>query len=89
MGQVVTKRRGAHLATLQTSIFLVSFPFGIIAFVLPIYSRQRGASALEIGSLFSAFSLATVLLRPLVGRAIDRAGPCRLKWRWRREKSNY
>jgi len=74
MEQAINERRGYHLATLQRSIFLVSFPFGIIAFVLPIYSRQMGASALEIGSLFSAFSLATVLLRPLVGRAIDRYG---------------
>lgn len=74
MEQAVTKRRGSHLTTLHLSIFLVSFPFGIIAFVLPIYSRQMGASALEIGSLFSAFSLAAVLLRPLVGRAIDRYG---------------
>lgn len=74
MEQAVTERRGSHLTTLHLSIFLVSFPFGIIAFVLPIYSRQMGASALEIGSLFSAFSLAAVLLRPLVGRAIDRYG---------------
>lgn len=40
MEQAVTERRGSHLTTLHLSIFLVSFPFGIIAFVLPIYSDR-------------------------------------------------
>ena len=59
---------------MRNAIFLVSFPFGILAFVLPIYGRRLGASAVEIGGLFSAFSLMTVFLRPLVGRALDHYG---------------
>jgi len=51
---------------LQRPILLGSLAFGILGFVLPIYGKQLGASALEIGGLFSAFSIMTVLLRPLV-----------------------
>jgi len=68
---------GAHigiLATLQRTIFLVSLPFGILTFVLPIYGQEIGATAVQIGLFFSAFSLMTVLLRPLVGIGLDRFG---------------
>lgn len=59
---------------LRWTLLLVSLPFGILNFVLPIYGKQVGASALEIGVLFSSFSLMTVLLRPLIGAGLDRFG---------------
>jgi DHA1 family multidrug resistance protein-like MFS transporter len=62
------------LSALWRAVFLVSFPFGILAFVLPIYGRQLGASALEVGAFFSAFSIVPVVVRPLLGRALDRWG---------------
>ena len=46
---------------LQRPILLGSLAFGILGFVLPIYGKQLGASALEIGGLFSAFSIMTVV----------------------------
>lgn len=63
-----------HLATLNQVLLLVSLPAGIISLVLPIYGKQLGASAVEIGLLFSVFSLTTLLLRPLVGTGLDRYG---------------
>ena len=59
---------------LWLSIFWVSFPFGILSFVLPIYGRDLGASALEIGALFSALALVPVIVRPFLGRVLDRWG---------------
>ncbi len=62
------------LQNLWKAIFWVSFPFGILSFVLPIYGRQLGASALEIGGFFSAVSVVPVLVRPFLGRIMDRWG---------------
>ena len=45
------------LRMLWHAIFLVSFPFGILSFMLPIYDKDLGATALEVGGLFSAMSL--------------------------------
>jgi MFS family permease len=59
---------------LSQAIFLISFPFGILSFVLPIYGKQLGASALEIGGFFSAVSFVPILVRPFLGRALDRWG---------------
>ncbi len=69
-----TVKRDFNLAPLQWPILLGSLGFGILQFVLPIYGKQLGASALEIGGLFSIFSIMTVLFRPLVGWALDRLG---------------
>lgn len=64
----------AAFSTLNWTLILVSLPFGILNFVLPIYGKQIGGSAVEIGALFSAFSVMTIALRPLVGTGIDRYG---------------
>lgn len=53
---------------------LCSFSFGILSFLLPIYSKYIGASALAIGGLFSIFSIVTLVIRPVVGKTIDRHG---------------
>jgi len=55
-------------------VFWVSFPFGVLGFLLPIYGKYLGASALEIGGFFTALSLVPALIRPLLGRALDRYG---------------
>ncbi|RPI79937.1 MAG: MFS transporter [Desulfobacteraceae bacterium] len=62
------------LKTLRHSIFLVSFPFGIIAFILPIYSKNLGASAFEIGLLFFVFLIVPTVVRPFIGPFLDRWG---------------
>ncbi len=69
-----TPPEGKTLSALWRAVFLVSFPFGILAFILPIYGRELGASALEVGAFFSAFSVVPVLVRPFLGRALDRWG---------------
>jgi DHA1 family multidrug resistance protein-like MFS transporter len=60
--------------TLHWTIFLISLPFGILEFVLPIYGLEIGASAVQIGLFFTAFSLMLVVLRPVVGAGLDRFG---------------
>lgn len=59
---------------LNRPILLGSLAFGMLQFMLPVYSRQLGASALAIGGLFSGFSLVLLLTRPLTGWAMDRFG---------------
>ena len=55
-------------------MFFVSFPFFIMGLLLPIYGKEAGANALEIGFIFSAFSVVTILMRPIAGWALDRFG---------------
>jgi len=62
------------LRTIRQSIFWISLPFGILGFVLPIYGKELGAGALQIGLFFSVFFFMTVVLRPLVGSWLDRFG---------------
>lgn len=59
---------------LKRSVMLGSFAFGIISFILPIYSKRIGGTAITIGGLFSIFSIVTLILRPLIGKGIDRYG---------------
>ncbi len=62
------------LEAIHTSVLLGSLSFGMLGFLLPIYGKRLGASALEIGGLFTAFSIMTLVLRPLFGWAMDRYG---------------
>ena len=59
---------------LRQAILLASLPLGMLGFVLPVYGREIGANAVQIGLFFSVFSLMMVLLRPLVGVGLDRYG---------------
>lgn len=61
-------------AVLHRPIFLASLGFTFLSFGLPIYSKSLGATALAIGGLYSVFTVTTVIIRPLVGRALDKYG---------------
>ena len=62
------------LRVLQASMFFVSQPFFIMGLLLPIYGKDAGANAVEIGLIFSAFSVVTIIMRPIVGWALDKYG---------------
>jgi DHA1 family multidrug resistance protein-like MFS transporter len=61
-------------SVLYRPILMVSLPFAFLGFTLPIYSKGLGASALEIGGLYSVFTITLLVGRPLVGRALDLYG---------------
>ena len=54
VGQSPTTPGQRTLNALWRAVFWVSFPFGILSFVLPIYGKGLGATALEVGGFFSA-----------------------------------
>jgi MFS family permease len=70
----VQKSNARILLLLWWAMFLISLPFGILAFVMPIYGKELGGSAVEIGGLFSALAIVPLIVRPFLGRALDRWG---------------
>lgn len=71
---MVRSAKGKNELPLNLPILLVSLPFGILSFLLPIYGKRVDAGAFEIGWLFSIFSITILVVRPIVGKAIDRYG---------------
>ena len=61
-------------SVLHYPLLLGSLGFTFLMFGLPIYSKALGASAVAIGGLYSVFTVATMVLRPVVGWALDRYG---------------
>ncbi|MGK0340674.1 MAG: MFS family permease [Candidatus Azotimanducaceae bacterium] len=62
------------LQAMRRSLFWVSAPLFFINFALPVKSKALGATAFEIGGLFSLFTLSLLFFRPLIGVALDRFG---------------
>ena len=62
------------IRTIHYPILLSSLAFAFLEFFLPIYGKELGASAVQIGGLLSIWAIAVALLRPLVGIGLDRLG---------------
>ncbi len=60
------------LTSLSTVAIFISFYFLLIT--LPIYILKLGGSKSEIGLIIGVFTISAVLLRPFIGREIDRRG---------------
>lgn len=61
-------------ATLFFATATAQLGLGIIAPILPLYAKTFSAGGLEIGLVFTAFSVSRALLGPTVGRLSDRVG---------------
>ena len=57
---------------LQWPILLGSLALTLLPFLLPIYAKRLGASALGIGGLFTIAQCMLILCRPAIGWALDR-----------------
>lgn len=59
---------------LSLSVFSAMLGVGIIVPLLPLYAKHLGATAFEVGMIFSVFSFARMVVLPIVGRLSDRYG---------------
>ncbi|WP_427340678.1 MFS transporter [Caloranaerobacter sp. DY30410] len=63
-----------ELKALKKPLYFISFPSAFLSFILPIYALELGSTPIEIGILYSIFSLLAILMRPIVGKWIDKKG---------------
>jgi len=64
----------AAYTVLKLPIMLGSLPLTMLPFLLPIYAKQFGATAMGIGGLFAVAQVMMVLCRPVIGWGVDRWG---------------
>jgi DHA1 family multidrug resistance protein-like MFS transporter len=66
--------RKERVHVLYWPMLLGTAGLAFLGFALPVYGKDLGASALQIGGLFSSFALIATLFRPGIGWALDRFG---------------
>ena len=71
---MTTTSNKSQLAIIFFTVFLYLVGFGVVIPVIPILSRNFGATALQTGLLLSAYSLMQFLFSPFWGRLSDRLG---------------
>ncbi|WP_413613001.1 MFS transporter [Bdellovibrio sp. HCB-110] len=64
----------SRLAIIFFTVFLYLVGFGVVIPIIPILSRNFGATALQTGLLLSVYSLMQFLFSPFWGRLSDRLG---------------
>ena len=63
------------LSAMRRALSLSSFPIGILTLGIPVYGPQQlGLDEVQVGMLFSIYALMTLLMRSIVGPAMDRYG---------------
>lgn len=63
------------LRAMRRALSLSSFPIGVLTLGIPFYAPQQlGLDEVQVGVLFSIYSLMTLLMRPIVGPSMDRWG---------------
>ncbi len=66
--------RRASISIVILTVFLDLIGFGIVIPLLPIYSRDFGASGIMVGVIMGVYSLMQFLFAPIWGRLSDRVG---------------
>lgn len=64
----------SNITYLSKPIILTSLPFGVMGFLLTIYSKNLDMSALEIAGLYSVLSFILIIMRPILGKISDTCG---------------
>lgn len=64
----------SRLAIIFFTVFLYLVGFGVVIPIIPLLSRNFGATALQTGLLLSVYSLMQFLFSPFWGRLSDRVG---------------
>jgi MFS family permease len=67
-------RRPGPLTALVCEGFASRLAFGLLSFAVPLYGRSLGMSIAAIGVLASLEPVVAILLKPVLGRLVDRMG---------------
>lgn len=67
-------QRKSQLITIFLTVFIYLLGFGIVIPILPLLSRDFGATAVQTGLLLSVYSLMQFVFSPFWGRLSDRYG---------------
>jgi DHA1 family tetracycline resistance protein-like MFS transporter len=62
------------LLVIFLTVFIDLIGFGIVMPLLPLYSKQFGASGFQVGMIIASFSLMQFIFAPMWGRLSDRIG---------------
>jgi MFS family permease len=73
-GAPAPQRARASLAVLFGVVIVDLVGFGIVMPILPFYADEHGASATQLGTIFTAYAAAQFVCAPLWGRLSDRIG---------------